>query len=123
MSGVASAYDETYDAERLGPYITEKEWYYLMRNVNDTLRSYWPCNCVLLIGYLLWPITLGLSLFLPNLCIREAKGSLKMEIERQNRMYLKQKGLQMSYHDGFLWTTSWLSIRILEPKLKENDSK
>ena len=87
-----------------------------MRNLNDTLRGYWPCNTILLLGYLLWPITLGLSLLLPNLCIREAKGSLLLEVERQNRISLKNKGLRLSYHDGVLWTTSWLALEILDPK-------
>ena len=93
ISGIAYSYDETYDEERLGMYLTKQEWQYMMKSLNQTIHSFWPCNCVISIGYCLSIFTLGLSFYLPNLCIGEAKIALKKEVARQNRILLEAKGL------------------------------
>ena len=77
--------------------MTEKEWIYLIRHLNYTIFAYCPCNSSLWFGYLLAPLSFGASLLLPNLCISDAKANLKLAIDRQNRLKLKEKGLQMSY--------------------------
>jgi len=63
-------------------HLTEDEFFYLINNINDTLRAYWPCAATIWIGYLLAPFTLGLSFLLPNLCIADAKVALIKVIER-----------------------------------------
>ena len=86
-----------------------------MRTINETLLRYWPCACTIWLGYLLAPFTLGLSFLLPNLCIKDAKGALLTAIARQNRIKLGDRGLTMSYRQGYL--SSWLEIEIV--KIKE----
>ena len=121
ITGIASSYDETYDEERLGLYLTEKEWTYLIKHLNDTIHNFWPCNASIWFGYIFSIITCGASFLIPNLCIREAKESLLSAIERQNRLKLKEKGLMMTYNSGF--TTSWISIDIIEPKSPQEQEK
>ena len=71
----------------------EKEFTVLIGDMNRTLNTYWPCNFCVWIGYLLSPFTLGLSFFLPQLCISEAKAGLIAAISRQNKIKLNAKGL------------------------------
>jgi len=52
---------------------------------------------------------------LPDLCISEAKSNLQTEITHLNKLKLDGSGVQMSYIDGYF--TSWLEMRITEPKL------
>ena len=106
ITGVASSYDITFDEKRLGDYIKESEYAYLIGFLNDTIKSYWPCTASIWFGYILSPITLGLSFLIPNLCIKDAKVALISAIQRQNRIKLKEKGLIMKYVQG--WSTSWL---------------
>ena len=57
---------------------------------------------------------------LPNLCIKDAKEALVTAIARQNRIKLKDRGLNMSYRQAYL--TSWLEIEIVdaEEHVKQN---
>ena len=73
--------------------------------------GFWPCNTALAFGYIFGIITCGASLLVPNMCVSEAKEALLEQIERQNRLKLKDKGLKITYNQGF--TTSWLSIDIV----------
>ena len=73
------------------------EFTYMMGHLNDTLRAYWPCNCAIMTGYLLAPFSCGLSFYLPNLCIADAKANLIRSIARQNRLKLNERGLHMVY--------------------------
>ena len=114
VTGVASSYDTTFDEARLGSFFEPREYEYLMRTINEALHRCWPCAFVLWAGYLLAPFTLGLSFFLPNLCIKDAKGALITAIARQNRIKLGDRGLKMSYRQGCL--SSWLEIEIVKVK-------
>ena len=84
INGISSKYrEDQYDEAMLGKMgMDEKEFQYLMKTVNGVLKTYWPCSCTLWFGYLLSPITLGLSFYLPNLCISEAKLGLIAAIEK-----------------------------------------
>ena len=83
----------------------------MLKVVNTTLLTYWPCNCTIWFGYLLAPFTLGLSFLLPNLCISEGKSGLISAIERQNRIKLRAKGLVLEYVQG--WSMSWLELSVI----------
>ena len=99
--------------------MTKNEFSYLIGHLNDTVNQYWPCAISIWLGYLLAPFTLGLSFMIPNVCIKDAKVNLVAAIERQNRLKLKQKDLQIKYMQA--WSTSWLEIRIIgEPQFNQN---
>ena len=91
-----------------------------MKIVNTTLHTYWPCNCVIWFGYLLAPFTLGLSFLLPNLCVSDGKSGLISAIERQNRIKLREKGLVLTYVQG--WSMSWLELSVIGVAKKDNES-
>lgn len=76
VTGLASAYSQTYDGFNLGGHLSEDEFSVIMMSVNATITAYWPCSCSLVCGYLFAPFTLGLSLLLPNLCIADGKVAL-----------------------------------------------
>ena len=87
-------YNSTYNAEnKVANQLTHDEFFYLMNNINDTLRAYWPCSLTIWLGYLLAPFTFGFSFMLPNLCISDAKTGLIKAIDRQNRIKLHDKCL------------------------------
>jgi hypothetical protein len=69
----------------------------MINNLNETLKGFWPCNCVMYTGYILAPFTLGLSFMIPNLCISDAKEAFIKAIARTNRLKLSEKGLKMRY--------------------------
>ena len=91
--------------------MSEAEYKDLLKVVNTTLLTYWPCNCTIWFGYLLAPFTFGLSFLLPNLCISEGKSGLISAIERQNRIKLREKGLVLEYVQG--WSMSWLELSVI----------
>lgn len=94
VNGVASEYDEaSYDKEMMGDYISEAEFRYVIGSLNVTLAQFWPCDVAIFIGYLLAPFSFGLSLFLPYLCISDAKNSLEDQVMRMNTLKLNQKDL------------------------------
>jgi hypothetical protein len=104
-------YNPTYDQDnKVASQLTKDEFFYLVNNINDTLRAYWPCTATILIGYLLAPFTFGLSFLLPNLCISDAKTALIKVIERQNRIKLHDRCLHLSYVQGF--STAWLELSV-----------
>ncbi len=104
-------YNPTFEPEnKVVNHLSKDEFFYLVNNINDTLRAYWPCNATIWIGYLLAPFTLGLSFLLPNLCISDAKIGLIKVIERQNRIKLHDRCLNLSYVQG--WSTSWLELSV-----------
>ena len=82
VNGVAAYYAMDYDQDRLGLYLSESEYKYLMAVINDTVNSYWPCGCSIWTGYVLAPFTLGMSLLIPNICIKDAKQNLIYAVER-----------------------------------------
>ena len=83
ITGISSSYhDDHYDKQILGNYLSEAEYKELLKTINLTMHTYWPCSCTIWFGYLLAPFTLGLSFLLPNLCISEGKIGLIACIER-----------------------------------------
>jgi len=70
--------------------MSEEEFIALMTDMNRVLSVYWPCAFCIYFGYILSPLTMGLSFYLPNLCIRDAKTGLISAIEKQNRMKLRK---------------------------------
>ena len=65
-----------------------------------------------ILGYVLCPLTFGLSLLIPYQCIKDAEESLTHRITRNNRRILLARGLEMALVKRR--STSWLEIRISE---------
>ena len=55
-----------------------------MKGINRKLKQYWPCCFAFYCGYLCVPLTIGLSLCIPSICIGEAEEVLKRELKRMN---------------------------------------
>ena len=112
ITGIASSYkDDQYDELILGNYISEAAYKELLKTINLTMNTYWPCSCTIWFGYLLAPFTFGISFLLPNLCISDAKIGLIATIERQNRIKLREKGLVLRYVQG--WSMAWLELSVI----------
>ena len=84
VTGIAMRYDPSYHREHklLRENLEFDEYTYMVNCLNDTLKQYWPCNCMIYTGYFLSPFTLGLSFMLPNLCIADAKDAFIKAIAR-----------------------------------------
>ena len=81
---------------------------------NETVGKMWPCPLSMALGYIFAPFTLGLSLFLPNICVADAEKALQAQIDYYNMYRLKEKGLEVKLRKGCF--TSWIEINIgLEP--------
>ncbi len=65
IGGIAYHYKEFYPPE-LEPYIEFDDYQKVMTDINETVKSYWPCFFTICMGYALCPVTLGLSLLLPR---------------------------------------------------------
>ena len=68
---------------------------YVIGSANMTIKQFWPCDFAIYLGYILAPFCFGVSLLLPYLCIKDAKASLLVTVERMNILKLKEKGLQI----------------------------
>ena len=110
---MSKCYDLDYDERLLGPYISQKEFEYAIKDINAEIFKYWPCSFAIWIGYILAPFTLGFSFMLPNLCLKEVKKNLLNEVTRQNRIRLERRGIRLKYVAGHL--TSWLELEIIKP--------
>ena len=71
INGVSNSYDSSFPKE-LKDIVDPKKYIDQMEHINHKLKMYWPCCFAYYCGYLCVPTTLGLSLFIPNICIGEA---------------------------------------------------
>ena len=89
ITGIAKAYSFEYDHKILGEYMTESEFTAMMARINDALVRIWPCDLSILIGYILCPITCGLSFLIPYMCISDAEKALDEQVKYFNEYRLK----------------------------------
>jgi len=83
ITGIAMRYDPQYKNDhKLLQKLSKEEFSYLIGHLNETISAYWPCLFTIYIAYILAPFTFGLSFYLPNLCIGDAKTNLLESIER-----------------------------------------
>lgn len=66
-----------------------------MKYLNRKVRQFWPCCFAYYCGYWCAPISLGLSLLIPKICINEAETILKKEITKINNVILGNSKLEM----------------------------
>ena len=112
ITGIANGYSTPYeDSEALVDRMTEKELTYMLNHLNTIVARFWPCAMLMWIGYLLAPLTFGLSLMLPAICMRDAKEALTAAIARENRNKLHEKGLELTYKQ--FGSTSWMELAVL----------
>ena len=111
ITGIAKQYKDEYPWQLEG-HITRRDWDTMMEMVNDMLFTYFPCPLCWCIGYLFCLPTLGLSLCMPAICVRDAETNLKAIITRFNRQKLEQKGIHFSLRKKC--GTSWLQLDLPE---------
>ena len=112
VNGISSCYDDTFPEELRG-VLSEKEFGDVMRNLNDTIISFWPCDTCYIFGYVAAPCTLGLSLCCPGKCaaMAEQKANHCLEHISMKKRY---------YENGVTWSLrktcfqSWVEISFPE---------
>ena len=77
VTGIACAYSEEFDKERLSMHMDKRDFTFMMENLNNNLEHSFPCTLCWILGYLFAPFTLGLSLLCLGSCIGEAEDYLK----------------------------------------------
>ena len=111
VGGLANSYRVEYSNEvNFEQVITHRELERVANTFNDAIQSFWPCTACYAFGCLLAPITLGMSLCVPNICISEA--------EKAGVRCLEQFSLRRQYYDRGVklqlvktWTcTSYLQL-------------
>lgn len=90
VNGIASRYTDDYDPQLEG-IVSESELKDIIRRLNETIQSYWPCNTCYAFGYACTPFTFGLSLLLPRYCASQA------EIHAQK--FLRNVSLKAKFYD------------------------
>ena len=114
VTGIATAYDEnSYDHEKISPYLSQREYVDVIERINDTLLSYFPCPLAWYCGYLCSLFTLGLSLLCPLICVRDAEENVRTYLRRVNKKLLKNKNMEVRLVKKC--GTSWLEWQ-LPPK-------
>ena len=112
-TGLARAYDETYDAVVLGKYISKGEYTSIVSRINDTLENYFPCPLCWCFGYFMAIFTLGLSLLCPMICVNDAETNVRQFIASCNRKKLNNKNLTLVLRKKC--GTSWLELHLPPP--------
>ena len=110
MTGLTSRYYTEYDPEILGPYVKEGEYEDLLVCINENLSHLWPCPLSLYIGYILCPLTLGLSFLLPNICIAEAEKAAVAQLDYYNEYRFVNRGLHVKLRKVMM--SSWIELHI-----------
>jgi hypothetical protein len=80
VNGISNSYDEKYSPE-LEHILSREEHSEIVRRLNSTLATYWPCSPVYFTGYIMIPCTFGLSLLCPMMCVSEAELHAKRLLE------------------------------------------
>ena len=97
--------------------MNKRDFTNIIESINDALFSYFPCPMCLFCGYLLCIPTLGLSLLMPNVCIKEANTEVEKQIEKANKKKLNTIGLELVLRKQC--STSWLEFRKLRDPTPE----
>ena len=106
ITGLARAYDEEYDKEVFGNYISQRDYMQIIEQINDTLENYFPCPLCWGCGYIFAIFTLGLSFLCPYICVRDAEVNVRTFIKSVNRKRLATRNLKLSLVKKC--STSWL---------------
>lgn len=92
VTGIARAYDDDFPME-LKHLIKQQDFETAINQINNTIKDYWPCFFCMCCGYTCCPLTLGISLLCPNLCIKDVRsdkmmgyGGILMILSRLNNM-------------------------------------
>ena len=110
INGVSSNYDTTFPSALAG-VMRESDFVEAVGRVNNVLVMYWPCTACFLCGYVLSPVTLGLSFGCPNLCIEEAERYARRELEYLNHSQaFRDAGMVWGLRKSFL--QSWIVIEL-----------
>jgi hypothetical protein len=110
INGVSSSYDTTFPPALAG-VMNEADFVEAVGRVNNVLVMYWPCTMCFVCGYVLSPVTLGLSFGCPNLCIQEAENYARRELEYLNHSEtFRNAGMVWGLRKAFL--QSWLVIEL-----------
>lgn len=117
VNGLSSSYDEGYPLA-LKPYIEENIYKKCIIELNETLINYWPCFCARAIGYFCCLCSFGVSLMMPNICIRDAEETFQRQLDQYNNSVFKSKGIEMKLKKKC--STSWLEINILNLQKKNS---
>ena len=80
VNGISSSYDEKYHPE-LASVLSREEHAEILKRLNTTLATYWPCSSVYFCGCIFVPCTMGLSLLCPMMCVSEAEIHAKRLLE------------------------------------------
>ena len=97
ITGIAPHYNDEYDKDILGPYISKKAFQTVMKRINDTLFNYWPCGyCFWGTGYMFGILTCGLSCLIPGKCVMDSRKAMKVQLVKLNK-FLKDKHLRFEF--------------------------
>jgi hypothetical protein len=108
VNGVASSYDDTYPSELSG-VLAREDFEAAIRQINDTLLMYWPCNACYVFGYACSVCSLGLSLLCPNMCVESSESNARKAIISINHSRpCKEAGVVWSLKKRCL--ISWIEI-------------
>lgn len=91
----------------------------MLATFNETLGKLWPCPTSMFLGYILCPLTCGLSFCLPNLCIKDAEKSLRVHLDYYNQYRFIESGLEIVLVKKC--STSWLELRIKDDEKTLSD--
>ena len=71
VTGLGSSYDSR-QPEELG-HVDAHMYSSALRQINSTLEDHWPCQMCYFCGFACIPLTLGLSLCIPNCCVADVR--------------------------------------------------
>ena len=107
-NGLSDEY-ETRFPEQLEGLVHKNAYAKVITEVNHIVEDYWPCGPSQLIGACFCPLTLGLSLLCPYICIKDCEKMLRERIAQHNKNYFEHAGYKMVLRKRCLMT-SWLEI-------------
>ncbi|ETP44711.1 hypothetical protein F442_08743 [Phytophthora nicotianae P10297] len=108
VTGVAQAYEDDFPSE-LSHLVKETEFEVAINQINNTMQDYWPCFFCFCCGYGCCPCTLGLSLFCPNFCIRDAEQYVRALLLRINKRHCFERA-DVEWQLIRSWGRSWVQI-------------
>ena len=90
----------------------ESEYTDMLCVINENIGRLWPCPMSMYIGYILCPLTLGLSFLLPNICVAEAEKAMVVQLDYYNEYRFVNRGLKIKLVKFCM--SSWIELHILD---------
>jgi len=112
FKGLAASYSTKYP-EQLASIIPPEDYEQAIDQINEILLDFWPCPLCQVLGFFCCCFTMGVSLFSPIDCIKDAEENLQGTLKSLNAQVFSARKVRLRLKRGYF--SSRLIVESLRP--------